>query len=117
MSRAHQALVLAALLIWQALAWAAPWAQRLELQTLAHAADHQDLAAHHHHQDATIHWDEVEGAELHIHADVWAQTLGLVPSMGWPWVAAVACIAQVERAAELASVCLEGLLRPPQWRA
>lgn len=117
MLRTHKALLLIAVMFWQALSWATPFVVGEQSQRLAHLVIHEEVVDHHHHPDDSIHVQATDNDAVHLHADGGIQPVGLVVStttlapMGRP--------ASPPQVAALCppSVCLDGLLRPPQTNA
>ncbi len=85
-----------------------------QAQEFAHAVAHAQTANHHHHGDGSLHLEQTSEEPAHQHADEGIQLSALLPAAapGLPdlrptavgWTAAAA----------LASVFLEGPLRPPR---
>jgi hypothetical protein len=83
-------------------------------QEFAHAVTHAQAANHHHHDDGSLHLEPASQEPAHQHADEGMQLSALLPAaapalpdlrptaVGWT------------AAAALASVFLEGPLRPPR---
>jgi hypothetical protein len=55
MLRTHQALILIAVMLWQALSWVTPFVVQEQSQRLAHLVIHEEVIDHHHHHDESIH--------------------------------------------------------------
>ena len=87
---------------------------------LDHLSVHVQEASHHHHADAALHMDNMDGADdpvQHLHADAGNGTTGLLTSAA-PSVAHVGPL----RPRDIGQVIwraptLDGLLRPPMARA
>jgi hypothetical protein len=118
MVRTRKALILIAVMFWQALSWVTPFAVQEQAQRLAHVVVHEGVIDHHHHHnDASIHVQDSDNDAVHLHADGGIQPVGLV--VGMTSLAPLGLPASPPRAAALCppSVCLDGLLRPPQAAA
>lgn len=114
MLRSRQALILIAVMFWQALSWVVPVVVAEQTQRLAHVMVHEEVVDHHHHHDESIHVQDADNDAVHLHADGGIQPVGLAASITaltslslpvLPPQAVVVCPP---------SVCLDGLLRPPQ---
>ena len=117
MLRPHQALILIAVMLWQALSWVTPFVVNEQSQRLAHLVIHEEVIDHHHHHDESIHVQETDNDAVHLHADGGMQPIGLAACM--TTLAAPALPAAPPQTASICppSVCLDGLLRPPQASA
>jgi hypothetical protein len=118
MSRLQRALVLIAVMFWQSLSWGMPFVVKEQAQRLAHVMVHEEVVDHHHHHhnndDDSIHVAEADNDAVHLHADGGIQPMGLfvglnaLPTQALP-------AAQPKTVVRCPpSVCLDGLLRPPQ---
>ena len=113
----NKAIILIAVMLWQALSWVAPATVQELAQRLAHLVMHEEAVDHHHHHDEGIHVQDVGNEAGHLHADGGLQPVGLTadntplppPALAASFPQALACW--------LPSVCLDGLLRPPQATA
>lgn len=114
MLRSHQALILIAVMFWQALSWVSPVVVTEQAQRLAHVMVHDEVVDHHHHHDEGIHLQDTDSNAAHLHADGGIQPLGMsahiaaLVSLGLPASPPQAVVFSPP------SVCLDGLLRPPQ---
>ena len=117
MLRTHQALILIAVMLWQALSWVTPFVVAEQSQRLAHLVIHEEVIDHHHHHDESIHVQETDNDAVHLHADGGMQPIGLAACI--TTLAAPALPAAPPQTASIcpSSVCLDGLLRPPQANA
>ncbi len=117
MLRPHQALILIAVMFWQALSWVTPFVVDEQSQRLAHLVIHEEVIDHHHHHDESIHLQEAGKEAAHLHADGGMQPIGLAACI--TTLAAPALPAAPPQTASICplSVCLDGLLRPPQASA
>jgi hypothetical protein len=117
MFRSRQALVLIAVMLWQALSWVTPYLVAEQAQRLAHLVVHEEVVDHHHHPDDSVHVQAADNDAVHLHADGGTQPVGLV--LGMTTLAPLGPPASPPRAAVMCppSVCLDGLLRPPQAAA
>jgi hypothetical protein len=114
MPRPRQALILIAVLLWQALSWATPFVVGEHAQRLAHLLIHEEVVDHHHHNDDSIHLQEADKDAVHLHADGGIQPVGLVVNL--TVLVPPDLLASLPKTPNLCppSVCLAGLLRPPQ---
>ena len=113
----RRALLMLFAMLWQCLVMAGPLPLSQAAQGFEHTLLHGQAADHHHHDDASIHLQEADGAFPHHHADGSFNTLGYLPS-AWFSGGAFRPIAPGESADPLAlSADLEGLLRPPRRQA
>lgn len=114
MLRSHKAFILIAVMFWQALSWLSPVVVTEQAQRLAHVMVHDEVVDHHHHHDESIHLQDSYGDAVHVHADGGIQPLGMtaniaaMSSMGLPTSLPQAAVFSPP------TVCLDGLLRPPQ---
>ncbi len=131
--RARACLLILAL-VWQAVVWLSPLGQAKMAECLVNALTHAQSVAHHHHgddqhhdhgaeygheQDVALNLDEASAdhhanAAPHHHANEAVQSVGLVPQAGDLTTEAPRPPRVSHPSALLASVFLQGPLRPPQ---
>jgi len=112
----RRALVLIAVMFWQSMSWAMPFVVEEQAQRLAHVMLHEEVVDHHHNEDS-IHVAETDNDAVHLHADGGIQPMGLFVGLNaLPTQAVPAAQPQTVVRCPL-SVCLDGLLRPPQTAA
>jgi len=99
---------------WQALAGMSPLRLDKLSQSTSHALSHALQADHHHHVDASIHF-EAEADQLpHHHTDDGVQPTGWLTVTALALPAGEACSPKAWAEREHPTVFLEGPLRPPQ---
>jgi hypothetical protein len=117
MSRSHNALILIAVMLWQALSWVTPFQVGAQADRLAHLVAHEVVVDHHHHQDESIHLEVAEHGATHLHADGGIQVVGMVLSMASLMPLNLPASPPETDMLYPPSACLGGLLRPPQASA
>lgn len=101
-------------IFWQCLAVAANWAPMQAAQGFEHAVLHGQTTEHHHHDDASVHVEETDGALAHQHADGGFNTPGCLPNAGFSGLA-FRQVVPTDWANPLApSADLDAWLRPPR---
>ena len=114
MTRCTRATLLMLVILWQALAWLTPVGQMEKTGEVANLMAHANLVDHHHHDDRSLHMDDSADSPGHYHAHEAVQPVGLVPVTVDYLVVVPPAAPPVAHAADVASVFLEGPLRPPQ---
>ncbi len=132
-----RAVLLILALVWQAIAWLSPVGQAQMTERLVNALTHAQSVAHHHHgddqhhdhghvdeygheQDFALNLDKAAAdidhanATPHYHANEAVQSVGLLPQGGDLTAEAPRPPRVSHPSALLASVFLQGPLRPPQ---
>ncbi len=118
MSRSARANFLILAMLWQALAWLTPWGQEQKLTDLSNTMAHAQAVAHHHHDDRSLHMDDlVTDAAQHQHASEALQPIGLLPAVNYFALNRSRSTRFSSSAAPVAAVFLQGPLRPPQTTA
>lgn len=113
----RHALILIAVMFWQALSWVVPFTVQEQAQRLAHLVMHEEVVDHHHHHhDESIHVQDVGSEAVHFHADGGNQPIGLAADKALPPPPLSASLPPTV-VCWPPSVCLDGLLRPPQAAA
>lgn len=103
-------------LLWQSLVWLTPWGQGQTSTDITNAWVHAQAAAQdadHHHSDPSLHLDDHGADGAHHHHEA-AQLLGLAPKGNELGFESHPCGRISSRAAAIATVFLQGPLRPPQ---
>lgn len=115
MLRPRQALFLMAVMLWQALSWVTPLLVETQSQRIAHLVIHETSVDHHH--GASVQVQDADNDGVHLHADGGLQPMGL--AVRTDTMAALALPGLPPRAVFSCppSICLDGLLRPPQATA
>ena len=116
MTLRRHALILIALMFWQALSWVVPVTVQEQAQRFAHLVMHEEVVDHHHHHDESIHVQDVGTEAAHFHADGGSQPVGLAADKA-PSLLPVTASLPPTVVCWPPSVCLDGLLRPPQAAA
>ncbi len=115
MSRSCSAYLLIVVMLWQALVWLTPWGQEQRVNDLANIVTHTQVSAHHHHDDPALHMDDpVAEASQHQHANEAVQHMALMPSISGFFQNRPSSTQFPNSAAVIATVFLQGPLRPPQ---
>ncbi len=83
-------------------------------QEFAHAVAHAQAANHHHHDDGALHLEQTSEESAHQHADEGIQLAALLPNAAAALPDLRPTAVGWTAAAALASVFLEGPLRPPR---
>lgn len=113
MSRHLISAVLMCVVLVQALAGLLPWGQAHAAEDLAHRFIHAEAVTHQHELDATLFLDPAHDAAFHLHEHDAGQPFALLAAVIRAPLLNAAPPAQSLRADRLASVFLEGPLRPP----
>jgi hypothetical protein len=115
MNGVRRALVLIAVMFWQSLSWAMPFVVEEQAQRLAHVMVHEEVVDHHHDDDDdSIHVAEADNDAVHLHADGGIQPMGLFSGLNALPTQALPAVQPQTVVRCPPSVCLDGLLRPPQ---
>ncbi len=118
MPRSARANFLILAMLWQALALLTPWGQEQKLTDLSNTMAHAQAVAHHHHDDRSLHMDDlVTDAAQHQHASEALQPIGLLPAVNGFALNRSRSTRFSSSAAPVAAVFLQGPLRPPQTTA
>lgn len=113
----RQALILIAVMFWQSLAWATPHLVAEQVQRLAHVMAHEEVVDHHHHNDESVHVQNTDSDAIHLHADSGFQPVGLAVDLTASATLTLPALLPRAVVACQPSVCIDGLLRPPQAAA
>ena len=115
MIRSRRAKFLMIAILWQSLVWLTPWGQEQRVNDLANIVTHAQVLAHHHHDDHALHMDDhVVEASQHQHSNEAVQHMGLMPSINGFSPDRPLSTQFPNSAAAIATVFLQGPLRPPQ---
>ena len=117
MYRPLKAYLVLAVLLWQALAWAAPHVVKAQAEQLAHQVVHVQDVDHHHHADQSLHLSSNSDSTAHFHADDGFQPIGLTVLAAEAGFAALPNAPSHTILSEPPTVFLDGLLRPPSETA
>jgi len=104
-------------MLWQSVALARPGSTVNVLADLEHAALHLQEEGHHHHDDGTFHLDDSQASAFHVLSDHLTVTTALLPAVLHHFPPSTSSRPGGLHDARVPDPFLDGLLRPPRFRA
>ena len=115
MTRNHRVTLLILVVVWQTLVWLTPWGQAQQVLDLANNVAHAQAVAHQHHDDQSLHLDDlVSDAAQHHHVHESFQFLGLLPEINGFALDLPRTLPFSISVGPIAAAFLQGPFRPPQ---